>query len=162
MSAEALSTIPVREPTRAAIRRLRTGGQSYDDLIRAILEELEGRDPPTAVPSPETRAGEYWPPYGDAPSLRALDPRWSCSDVQLDPASGWRISPTIGSAYAWRSMENCLSSRASAKGRASTGGSTKAPRDDGGLPQTGSTRVLVRTVRMSGGGTTAERTKARL
>ena len=45
MSAESLTTIPVRQSTRAALQRLKTGGQSYDDVIRAILEQLEENDP---------------------------------------------------------------------------------------------------------------------
>jgi Arc/MetJ-type ribon-helix-helix transcriptional regulator len=35
----------VRESTRAELQRLKAGGQSYDEVIRAILEELEERDP---------------------------------------------------------------------------------------------------------------------
>lgn len=45
MAADPLTTIPVRESTRAELQRLKTGGQSYDQVIRAILEELEERDP---------------------------------------------------------------------------------------------------------------------
>jgi predicted CopG family antitoxin len=45
MAADPLTTIPVRESTRAELQRLKSGGQSYDDLIRAILEELEEQDP---------------------------------------------------------------------------------------------------------------------
>lgn len=45
MSAKTLTTIPVRQSTRAALQRLKTGGQSYDEVIRAILEELEESDP---------------------------------------------------------------------------------------------------------------------
>src|SRR5271167_737713 len=45
MAADPLTTIPVRESTRAELRRLKSGGQSYDEVIRAILEELEERDP---------------------------------------------------------------------------------------------------------------------
>jgi hypothetical protein len=45
MAADPLTTIPVRESTRAELQRLKSGGQSYDQVIRAILEELEERDP---------------------------------------------------------------------------------------------------------------------
>ncbi len=45
MAADPLTTITVRESTRAELQRLKTGGQSYDAVIRAILEELEERDP---------------------------------------------------------------------------------------------------------------------
>jgi hypothetical protein len=45
MAADPLTTIPVRSSTRAELEQLKTGGQSYDDLIRALLEELEARDP---------------------------------------------------------------------------------------------------------------------
>jgi len=45
MATDPLTTIPVRESTRAELQRLKTGGQSYDQVIRAILEELEERDP---------------------------------------------------------------------------------------------------------------------
>jgi predicted CopG family antitoxin len=45
MDADPLTTIPVRESTRAELQRLKSGGQSYDEVIRAILEELEERDP---------------------------------------------------------------------------------------------------------------------
>ncbi|HLM90492.1 MAG TPA: hypothetical protein VK424_00315 [Thermoplasmata archaeon] len=45
VSADALTTIPVRASTRAELQRLKSGGQSYDDVIRAILEELEEQDP---------------------------------------------------------------------------------------------------------------------
>ncbi len=45
MAVDPLTTIPLRESTRAELQRLKTGGQSYDDLIRAILEELKERDP---------------------------------------------------------------------------------------------------------------------
>jgi predicted CopG family antitoxin len=45
MAADPLTTIPVRESTRAELQRLKTGGQSYDEVIRAILEELEEQDP---------------------------------------------------------------------------------------------------------------------
>lgn len=45
MASDPLTTIPVRASTRAELEHLKTGGQSYDDLIRAILEELEERDP---------------------------------------------------------------------------------------------------------------------
>lgn len=45
MAADPLTTIPVRESTRAELQRLKTGGQSYDQVIRSILEELEERDP---------------------------------------------------------------------------------------------------------------------
>ncbi|MCI4365338.1 MAG: hypothetical protein L3K10_04670 [Thermoplasmata archaeon] len=45
MASDRLTTIPVRASTRAELEQLKTGGQSYDDLIREILEELESRDP---------------------------------------------------------------------------------------------------------------------
>ena len=45
MAADRLTTIPVRESTRAELQRLKTGGQSYDEVIQTILEELEERDP---------------------------------------------------------------------------------------------------------------------
>src|SRR5208282_92329 len=45
VSADTLTTIPVRASTRAELQRLKSGGQSYDDVIRAILEELEEQDP---------------------------------------------------------------------------------------------------------------------
>lgn len=45
MAADPLTTISVRASTRAELERLKTGGQSYDEVIRAILEELEERDP---------------------------------------------------------------------------------------------------------------------
>jgi hypothetical protein len=45
MASDPLTTISVRASTRAGLEHLKTGGQSYDDLIRAILEELEERDP---------------------------------------------------------------------------------------------------------------------
>ena len=45
MAADPLTTIPIRASTRAELEILKTGGQSYDDLIRALLEELEARDP---------------------------------------------------------------------------------------------------------------------
>ncbi|MCI4373552.1 MAG: hypothetical protein L3K02_07930 [Thermoplasmata archaeon] len=45
MTADALTTIPLRASTRAELQRLKSGGQSYDDVIRAILEELEEQDP---------------------------------------------------------------------------------------------------------------------
>jgi len=45
MAADPLTTISVRESTRVELQRLKTGGQSYDEVIRAILEELEERDP---------------------------------------------------------------------------------------------------------------------
>lgn len=45
MAADPLTTIPVRESTREELQRLKTGGQSYDEVIRTILEELEERDP---------------------------------------------------------------------------------------------------------------------
>jgi predicted CopG family antitoxin len=45
MAADPLTTISVRESTRAELQRLKAGGQSYDQVIRAILEELEERDP---------------------------------------------------------------------------------------------------------------------
>ncbi len=45
MAADPLTTISVRESTRAELQRLKTGGQSYDEVIRTILEELEQRDP---------------------------------------------------------------------------------------------------------------------
>lgn len=45
MATDPLTTIPVHESTRVELQRLKSGGQSYDDVIRAILEELEERDP---------------------------------------------------------------------------------------------------------------------
>jgi predicted CopG family antitoxin len=45
MATDPLTTISVRESTRAELQRLKAGGQSYDEVIRAILEELEERDP---------------------------------------------------------------------------------------------------------------------
>jgi predicted CopG family antitoxin len=45
MATDPLTTITVRSSTRAELEHLKTGGQSYDDLIRALLEELERRDP---------------------------------------------------------------------------------------------------------------------
>jgi predicted CopG family antitoxin len=45
MTVDPLTTISVRESTRAELQRLKSGGQSYDEVIRAILEELEERDP---------------------------------------------------------------------------------------------------------------------
>jgi predicted CopG family antitoxin len=45
MAADPLTTISVRESTRLELQRLKTGGQSYDEVIRDILEELEERDP---------------------------------------------------------------------------------------------------------------------
>lgn len=45
MAVDPLTTISVRASTRAELERLKTGGQSYDEVIRAILEELEERDP---------------------------------------------------------------------------------------------------------------------
>lgn len=45
MAADPLTTIPIRTSTRDELESLKTGGQSYDDLIRALLEELETRDP---------------------------------------------------------------------------------------------------------------------
>jgi predicted CopG family antitoxin len=45
MAADPLTTIPIRASTRAELQRLKSGGQSYDDVIRAVLEELEERDP---------------------------------------------------------------------------------------------------------------------
>lgn len=45
MAADPLTTIPVHESTRAELQRMKSGGQSYDEVIRAILEELEERDP---------------------------------------------------------------------------------------------------------------------
>ncbi|MCI4334550.1 MAG: hypothetical protein L3K04_02830 [Thermoplasmata archaeon] len=45
MAADPLTTIPLRASTRAELAQLTTGGHSYDGLIRAILEELEARDP---------------------------------------------------------------------------------------------------------------------
>jgi hypothetical protein len=35
MATDVLTTIPVRESTRAKLQRLKTGGQSYDEVIRA-------------------------------------------------------------------------------------------------------------------------------
>ncbi|MGA7861938.1 MAG: addiction module protein [Thermoplasmata archaeon] len=45
MASDPLTTIPVRVSTRAELQRLKSGGQSYDEVIRAILEELEEQDP---------------------------------------------------------------------------------------------------------------------
>ena len=45
MPADPLTTISVRASTRAELEHLKTGGQSYYDLIRALIEELEARDP---------------------------------------------------------------------------------------------------------------------
>ena len=45
MASDPLTTISVRQSTRAELERLKTGGKSYDEVIRAILEELEERDP---------------------------------------------------------------------------------------------------------------------
>ncbi len=45
MAVDPMTTISVRASTRAELERLKTGGQSYDEVIRAILEELEERDP---------------------------------------------------------------------------------------------------------------------
>lgn len=45
MATDPVTTIPVRASTRAELERLKSGGQSYDDVIRAVLEELEERDP---------------------------------------------------------------------------------------------------------------------
>jgi hypothetical protein len=45
MAADPLTTIPLRASTRAELAQLKTGGHSYDDPIRAILKELEARDP---------------------------------------------------------------------------------------------------------------------
>ena len=45
MAVDPLTTISVRASTRAELERLKSGGQSYDAFIRAILEELEERDP---------------------------------------------------------------------------------------------------------------------
>jgi len=45
MASDPLTTIPLRTSTRAELQRLKSGGQSYDDVIRAILEELEEQDP---------------------------------------------------------------------------------------------------------------------
>jgi predicted CopG family antitoxin len=45
MVTDPLTTISVRSSTRAELEQLKTGGQSYDDLIRTLLEELESRDP---------------------------------------------------------------------------------------------------------------------
>jgi hypothetical protein len=45
MTADPLTTITVRASTRLELEHLKTGGQTYDDLIRALLEELETRDP---------------------------------------------------------------------------------------------------------------------
>ena len=35
----------MRTSTRAELQRLKSGGKSYDDVIREILEELEESDP---------------------------------------------------------------------------------------------------------------------
>ncbi|HXQ94995.1 MAG TPA: hypothetical protein VN864_07525 [Thermoplasmata archaeon] len=45
MASDPLTTISVRESTRTELQRLKSGGQSYDEVIRGILEELEERDP---------------------------------------------------------------------------------------------------------------------
>jgi hypothetical protein len=45
MAADPITTISVRASTRAELEQLKTGGQTYDDVIRAILEALEERDP---------------------------------------------------------------------------------------------------------------------
>lgn len=40
-----LTTISVRTLTRTKLKRLKLGGQSYDDVIRAVLAELKQRSP---------------------------------------------------------------------------------------------------------------------
>lgn len=45
MASDPLTTIPVHASTRDALARLKAGGQSYDDVIHAIIEELKARDP---------------------------------------------------------------------------------------------------------------------
>jgi hypothetical protein len=45
MATDPWTTIPVRASTRAELEQLRTGGQNFDALLRALLEELESRDP---------------------------------------------------------------------------------------------------------------------
>jgi hypothetical protein len=45
MAADPLTTIPVRASTRVELQRLKSGGQSYDDVIRAILKEMEEQNP---------------------------------------------------------------------------------------------------------------------
>lgn len=45
MASDPLTTISVRQSTRAELERRKSGGQSYDEVIRGILEELEERDP---------------------------------------------------------------------------------------------------------------------
>jgi predicted CopG family antitoxin len=45
MAADPLTTISVHESTRTNLQRLKSAGQSYDQVIRTILEELEERDP---------------------------------------------------------------------------------------------------------------------
>ncbi len=45
MSADPLTTIPVRASTRAELQRLKSAGRSYDDVIRGIPEEPEEKDP---------------------------------------------------------------------------------------------------------------------
>ncbi len=45
MTAEPLTTISVRASTRTQLQRLKSAGKTYDDVIRGILEELEGNDP---------------------------------------------------------------------------------------------------------------------
>lgn len=45
MASDPLTTIPVHASTRDELNRLKTGGQSYDEVIRTILKELEERDP---------------------------------------------------------------------------------------------------------------------
>jgi predicted CopG family antitoxin len=57
MATDPLTTISVRASTRAELEQLKTGGQSYDDVIRAILEALEARDP--WYDEMEQRIGEW-------------------------------------------------------------------------------------------------------
>jgi len=45
MASDPLTTIPLRSSTSDHLSRLKTGGQTYDDVILAVLEELEHRDP---------------------------------------------------------------------------------------------------------------------
>lgn len=45
MAGDPLTTISVRTSTRDELQRLKSAGKSYDDVIRAILEELEESDP---------------------------------------------------------------------------------------------------------------------
>ena len=44
-AADPRTTIPARVSTHAELPRLKSGGQSYDDVIRVLLDELEEREP---------------------------------------------------------------------------------------------------------------------